>query len=270
MESAELGGESHFAAELKAHRAAKGWTQVELGREIGFSGSFVSDVERDERAPSSDFAQRCDKAFGLPQTFERIHAEIQRNAFPAFFAPIVPIEQEAERIHGWELGAVPGLLQTQRYARSVIQARSPRDDDEAIERMVSARMERQEILSRERPPLLWYVIHEGVLRHVVGDEETMAEQLDRLIKSASMPGIIIQVLPFTANDHAGVEGPIVLYDRPAKATVAYTECFAGGRLIEGQDEVADLTTVIGMIRAAALSPRDSIALMRTIRRERAD
>jgi transcriptional regulator with XRE-family HTH domain len=140
-EGAEVGGESHFAAELKAHRAAKGWTQVELGRQIGYSGSFVSDVERDERSPSLDFAQRCDEAFELPKTFERIHAEMQKTAFPPFFAPIVPSEREAERIHGWELGAVTGLLQTDRYARSVIQARSPGDDDESIERIVAARME---------------------------------------------------------------------------------------------------------------------------------
>ena len=127
--------------------------------------------------------------------------------------------------------------------------------------------EAEAILARENRPLLWYVLHEGTLRHLVGDREIMAEQLDKLIKSASMPSVVIQVLPFTAHDHAGVEGPIVLYESHGGPTVAYTECYGGGRLVEASDEVADLMTVVGMLRAAALPPRDSLAFMKQIRRD---
>jgi transcriptional regulator with XRE-family HTH domain len=267
MASADAGGSGSFAAELKAQRAARGWTQVELGKRIGYSGSFISDVERGDRSPSEDFGQRCDEAFGLPGTFVRLYEDLRRNAFPPFFAPVLPYEREADKIHGWCLGAVPGLLQTERYARSVIRARRPRDDEESIDRTATARMERQEILARPKPPMLWYVMHEGVLRHVVGDQQIMGEQVDKLIKAAEAPGIMIQVLPFTANDHAGIEGPIVIFERPGGPAVAYTECYDGGRLIEGQDEVADLTMVMGMLRAAALSPRDSLHLIRAIRRD---
>jgi transcriptional regulator with XRE-family HTH domain len=267
MASAEAGGASSFAAELRAQRTARGWTQVELGKRIGYSGSFVSDVERGERAPSEDFAQRCDEAFELPGTFARLYQDLQRNAYPPFFAPVLPYEREADRISGWSLGGVPGLLQTDRYARSVIRAGRPRDDEESIQRTVDARMERQEILVRPRPPMLWYVMHEGVLRHVVGDQEIMGEQVGKLIKAAETPGIVLQVLPFTANDHAGIEGPIVIFERSGGPPVAYTECQGGGRLIEGQDEVTDLTMVMGMLRAAALSPRESLHLMRAIRRD---
>jgi hypothetical protein len=122
-------------------------------------------------------------------------------------------------------------------------------------------------VARPRPPKLWYVIHEGVLQHVVGDQEIMGDQLDRLIKAAESPGIVIQVLPYSAHDHAGVEGLLYLYERMAKPPLAYSECFGGARLIEDQQEVSDLATVIGLLRAAALSPRDSVALMRAIRRE---
>jgi Domain of unknown function (DUF5753) len=95
----------------------------------------------------------------------------------------------------------------------------------------------------------------------------MAGQLDKLIKSASMPGVVVQVLPFTAHDHAGVEGPIVLYESHSGPTVGYTECYGGGRLVEASDDVADLMTVVGMLRAAALPPRDSLAFMKQIRRD---
>ena len=256
-----------FAAELKAQRGRLGWTQVQLGERIGYSGSFISDVERGARWASLDFAQRCDNEMGMPGTLERMHELTRREAYPSWFSPVIPVEAAAVRIHGWALGAVPGLLQTEGYARSVIQARRPEADEAAIERTVAARMERQAILARDNRPLLWYVLHEGSLRHVVGDREIMAGQLDKLIKSATMPGVVLQVLPFTAHDHAGVEGPIVLYESHSGPTVAYTECYGGGRLVEASDEVADLMTVVGMLRAAALPPRDSLAFMTEIRRD---
>jgi hypothetical protein len=159
------------------------------------------------------------------------------------------------------------LLQTARYARSIVRARRIRDGEESVQRTVDARMERQHILARPKPPLLWYVLHESVLRHVIGDQEIMGEQVGKLIKAAETPGIVIQVLPFTANNHAGIEGPISIFERPGGPAVAYTECYDGGRLIEGQDEVADLILVMGMLRAAALSPQESLHLMREIGRD---
>ena len=267
MSDAESSAADYFAAELKAQRAQRGWTQTETGEKIGYSGSYVSDIERGARLASLEIARACDRVFEMPGTFERWHEVAKRAAYPSFFAPVLRFEQEAARIHGWELGAVPGLLQTERYARSVIQARQPQASDTAIERTVTARLERQSILARESPPLLWYVLHEGLLRHQVGDREIMGEQLDKLIKAAGLPGIVLQVLPFTAHDHAGVEGPITIYERPSTPTVGYTESYAGGRIVEDGEEVADLSTVLAMLRAAALSPRDSLALMKQIRRE---
>jgi transcriptional regulator with XRE-family HTH domain len=268
-EPAESTSKKRFGAELKAHRTRHGWTQVELGERLGYSGSYLSDVERGDCGVTDDFARRCDgrEVFDLPGTFLRLYEDLQREAFPTWFAPIVPIQREAAKISGWEPSAVPGLLQTEQYARSLIRARRPQDGEEAVEGTVRARMERQGILSRPKPPMLWHVIHEGVARQVIGGPEVMGPQLDKLIKAAETPGIILQVLPFSAPDHAGTDGLLYLYERPALPVVAYTECIGGGRLIEDQQEVSDLTTVMGMLRAAALPPRDSAALMRTIRRD---
>lgn len=267
MEAAESGGKTRFGAELKAQRLARGWIQVELGKRLGYSGSLVSDIERGDRTASEDFARRCDEAFGLPGTFVRLWEDLQREAFPTWFAPIVPIERESVKISGWEPSAVPGLLQTEQYARSLIRARRPQDDEEAVETTVRARMERQGILSRPKLPLLWYVMHEGVLRHVVGGPEVMGPQLEKLIKAAETPAVVLQVLPFSATDHAGTDGLLHFYERLVLPVVGYTECIGGGRLIEDPQEVSDLTTVMGMLRAAALSRTDSVALMRTIRRD---
>jgi hypothetical protein len=113
--------------------------------------------------------------------------------------------------------------------------------------------------------MLWYVIDEGALRHVVGSPAVMGAQLDRLIEASDLPGIVIQVLPFTADNHAGCDGPITVFEFTDAPTVCYTECYSGGRIVEAREEVAGLMTVISMLRASALPPRESRELIRQIR-----
>jgi transcriptional regulator with XRE-family HTH domain len=166
-----------FAAQLRAWRERAGWTQVELGKKMGYSASLISGVETLDKPPTADFARACDLAFGTPGfaeetgtpgTFMTLYELVAREAYPAFFAPVVPFERQAVRIHGWELGAVPGLLQTEEYARALISISRPMDTDSDIDRLVTARLDRQTILARENPAVLWYVIDEAVLRRVVG------------------------------------------------------------------------------------------------------
>src|SRR5580658_6470035 len=168
-----------FASQLRAWRQRAGWTQVELGQKMGYSPSLISGVETLDKPPTAEFAAACDRTFGTPGfdaqtgtpgTFLTVYELVAREAYPAFFAPVVSFEREAARIHGWELGAVPGLLQTDHYARALIRVSRPMDAESDIDRLVAARMERQAILAREhpRPPLLWYVIDEGALRRMVG------------------------------------------------------------------------------------------------------
>jgi len=256
-----------FAAEVRAHRNAVGWSQVILGDKIGYSGSFVSDVERCERQPALDFATACDREFGLPGTFVRLHELIRHNAYPAWFSPVVPLERKAVRIHGWEPFVAPGLLQTEDYARELIRVSRPQDSQAKVEELVQARMERQAILTSDTPPLLWYVLDEGSLRRVVGTAEIMDAQLERLLTVASAGGVVIQVLSFVAGDQPGADGPICVYEFADAPTVCYTECYRGGRLVEDATEVADMITTVSMVRAAALAPRASLELMRRVRRE---
>ena len=255
-----------FASQLRSWRNQLGWTQVEAGDKLGYSASLISGIETMDKTPTADFAARCDEAFGAPGTFVTLQGLVAREAYPAFFAPVVPFEREAVRIHGWELGAVPGLLQTEAYAHALIRVSRTMDSDTAIDRLVAARVERQAILSRDHPPMLWYVIDEGVLRHVIGDRAVMGAQLDRVIEAADTAGIVIQVLPFTA-DHAGTDGPIAIYEFAEAPAVCYTECYSGGRIVEARAEVADLMTVMSLIRASALPPRESRELIRRIRSE---
>jgi transcriptional regulator with XRE-family HTH domain len=256
-----------FASQLRSWRQQLGWTQVETGTKLGYSASLISGIETMDKAPSSDFATRCDDTFQTPGTFSTLQELVAREAYPAFFAPVIPFEREAVRIHGWELGAVPGLLQTEAYARALISSGRPMGSADEIDRLVAARIERQEVIHGPRPPLLWYVLDESVIRHVVGGPAVMGIQLDRLLEAGAGAGVVLQVLPFGADNHAGADGSISLYEFADTPSICYTECHGGGRIVEGRAEVADLMTVISLIRASALSERGSRALMHRVRDE---
>ena len=256
-----------FASQLRSWRLQMSWTQVEMGGKLGYSASLVSGIETMDKAPTADFAARCDEVLNTPGTFATLQELVAREAHPAFFAPVIPFERDAVRIHGWALGVVPGLLQTEDYARGLIKSGRPKDSGDEIDRLVAARMARQDIVTSETAPLLWYVLDESILRHVVGGTAVMRRQLDKLLDAADSPGIVLQTLPFTADNHAGADGPITVYEFAASPSVCYTECYGGGRIVEGREEVADLMTMISLIRASALSARDSRDLMRRIRRE---
>lgn len=205
---------------------------------------------------------------GAPATFVSLHELVSREAWPSYFAPVIDFEIQAVRIHEWELRVIPGLLQTEDYARSVISAGSPRLGEAELERKVSARLDRQRIFERDKPPMYWTVLHEGVLRQVIGDQAIMAAQLDKLIEAGRSPDVVIQVLPFAASDHPGTDGPITVLDFPEARSVAYTECNGGGMIAESQEDVADLMTTLNMVRAASLPPRESMARTATAKRSR--
>ena len=259
-----------FAGQLRAWRQRLGWSQVELAEKLLCSDSLVSGVETLGKTPTLDFARRLDEAFGLPGTFVVLHELISREAWPSYFAPVIDFENRAVRIHEWELRVIPGLLQTERYARAVISAGKPRLGADALDRSVSARIERQRILARDDPPMLWVVLHEGTLRHLVGGRAVMAEQVGKLIAVAALPDVMVQVLPFTASDHPGTDGPVSVFDFADAASVAYTECKGGGMIVESPGQVAELMTTVNLIRAVALPPRESMNLLVQIRSEIGD
>lgn len=256
-----------FASQLRSWRLRMGWTQVEIGGKLGYSASLISGIETLDKAPTADFAARCDDVFSTPGTFAKLQELAAREAYPAFFAPVIPLEREAVRIHGWETGAVPVLLQTEDYARALLTSGRPKDGRGEIDRLVAARMARQAIAGGENGPLLWYVLDESVLRRFVGGPAVMRQQLDRLLDAADTPGIVIQALPFTADNQAGADGSISVYEFADSPSVCYTGCYGGGRIVEEREEVADLMTVINLVRASALSSRDSREPIRQIRHE---
>jgi transcriptional regulator with XRE-family HTH domain len=253
-----------FGAELRRHRVAAGLSQDDLGRAINFSGALVGRVEMAERMPSQDFAERCDEALHTGGFFGRFRDLVKREAFPSWFGPFVEYEEKASKICNWENRIVSGLLQTEDYARAVMRAGRPREALEVIERDVAIRMERQAVLARGSPPLLWCVLDEAVLRRPVGGAQTMREQLKRLIEAADSTSVVLQVMPFAVTEHPGADGSLTILEFASGPPVAYSEGWHNERLVESASDVADAVMVFDLIRAAALSRGASLDLMRSI------
>jgi transcriptional regulator with XRE-family HTH domain len=159
-----------FGAELRRRRTAAGLSQDQLGHAITYSAALVGRVEVGERMPSLDLARRCDDVLATGGLFAHLRQSMDSDmhAYPAWFREFVERERDAISIREFNALAIPGLLQTEGYARALFRAGRPADSDKEISQHVAARLERQRILDRAKPPILWAVVDEGVLRRPVG------------------------------------------------------------------------------------------------------
>ncbi len=251
-----------FSEELRRARAAAGLTPEQLAEKIAYSPSQVAHVESGSRAPSVDFARRADDALRTGGLLSRLQPLVRSEAYPAWFRAWVEIEREATSLRWFEPLLVPGLLQTEEYARAVLQAANPASDADEIGRLVSARMDRQSILTQEEPPLLWVIIDEGVLTRPVGGARVMREQIDHLLVAARRPRIMLQVVPVSAGAHPGLDGHFVVASFDGSPDVAYLNNALAGQIVERAADVSRVALLYDMLKAEALAPRASIDLVR--------
>lgn len=181
-------------------------------------------------------------------------------AIPEWFQFYVGLEAAASAQRRYESELVPGLLQTERYARAIMStAPVPEDDD--VERQIAVRMERQKRLTSDDPPNLWLVLNEAVIRRTVGGPEVMRDQLAHLTEMATRKNITLQVLPFTAGAHSAMHGAFCIIQFPAEVDqdVVYLEEQTGALYLEKPEDVHRYSLMFDYLRAHALSPKDSAA-----------
>ncbi|MFC6084997.1 helix-turn-helix domain-containing protein [Sphaerisporangium aureirubrum] len=248
-----------FARELRRAREAAGMSQAQLATAIvGYSPSFVAMVETARRVPKPDFAQRCDQLLSTGGILTRLAEDLVcRNMPPEWVGKWLSIEGDATSLLSYQPLVVPGLLQTEAYAREVI-ATSGREFD--VEEQVEARLERRGILSRANPPMLVAVMDEDVLRRPVGGPDVMREQVLYLLEMAERPRVLIQIVPFEAGAYAGLAGPFVIAKSDDK-DVVYVDSALSGDVVQRSDDVVTLRRLWEALRAEALPIRNSIDLM---------
>ncbi|MGW2699188.1 helix-turn-helix domain-containing protein [Streptomyces sp. NPDC001340] len=254
----------YYGYELRRCREAAGLTQRQLGEILNYTGSLVGQVETARKLPTPEFSERVDAALGTGGLFSRLVELVMRSQLPAWFQQVAELQARAAGIYSFEMGMVPGLLQTRAYARAVLGALDQTDLDDRT----AVRLDRQRIFEKEEPPVFWLVLFEAALNLEIDGPATMREQLAHLLSFEHNPLINVQVLPFKAGAHAGMTGSFDVYRYASDPAIVYTEGYGSGHPTANPDTVKDCSLRYDHLQAAALSLKDSAELIRRVMEDR--
>jgi transcriptional regulator with XRE-family HTH domain len=255
-----------FAGELRRARTALGLSQEALGQQINYSASLVAMVEQCRRMPRADFAERCDEVLQTNGLLGRIREVMLQEALLPWFREWVAIEQEATTLYSYQPLVVPGLLQTEGYARALLEGASRFTGDQ-LDRQVAARMERQKVFTRSQPPQFVAVLDEFVLRRAVGGARVMREQLRHLIEVGRRPLTHLHVVPSGAGAYAGLNGAFVIATSLEGDELAYLDNQLQGHIVARPADVLSLRQTWEAVRAEALPRRQSLDLIAKVAEE---
>jgi transcriptional regulator with XRE-family HTH domain len=233
-----------FGAMLRYYRERAGLTRTDLARQISKSVSLIQAIELGQRAATAEVTQDLERELSADGALTRLREEIGDGlgyqAYPSWFQDWLVSEREAKRLRWFEPLLVPGLLQTEDYARAIFRTRFGVTDDE-VEELVMARLKRQEILGRDNPPALWIIVDDSVLRRPVGGQYVMRDQINRLLDAARRPHVSIQVIPANVGAHRGLwAGGFAVADFENAPDVGYQETAAQGQLVDHHEDVETL------------------------------
>jgi transcriptional regulator with XRE-family HTH domain len=249
-------------AQVGTARRAAGLTQRELAERLMVDEETVASIEQGRRPLKPDLAEQLDE---LLQTRGLLAAGVDNlpeiDQFPMWAELYVQNEREAIALSWYDALVVPGLLQTEPYARALLSARVPAYDADELETKVAARVGRREILHRKVPPTVSFVVWEPALRMPTGGRDTHLDQLRFLREYSELPGLALQILPLDRTSHAGDAGPFILLETPDHQHLAYTESQRGSQWVSDPNEVSILARKYAMLRTQALNTEDSRSLL---------
>ncbi|MEU1630196.1 helix-turn-helix transcriptional regulator [Streptomyces sp. NPDC020096] len=255
-----------LGAKARKHRERLGWTQRDVGERLHFSHNRIAQVELGTDPPTWDMCVALDAVLGaggqLTELWDHMVRERVRDQFPDGVQKYVFLEAKATRIYRYSPQIVPGLLQTEAYARAALRKGLPRAPQEEIEEKVAARMGRQHLLRKAPPPTLWAVLDEAVIRRPVGGPHTMHDQLAHIVEAAQAPDVTVQVMPFNRGEYAIMGGSLTLLSFADGPDVAYLEGIGAGILAEQPDQVTEHSLTYDLTQTQALPPDDSLALIK--------
>ncbi|MEU1340365.1 DUF5753 domain-containing protein [Streptomyces sp. NPDC005827] len=253
-----------YGTELRRQRQVAGVSLDRLSDIVNYSKTQLHGVETTERLPLPPLSAKLDAAFGTGGLFEGLWNIIQRERYPDRYRRFMELADQATDIHEYAGHLVPGLLQTPAYARALLRVGDPEASGEEIERKVELRMGRQGRLREGEGPRLWALLEEGVLRRPVGGPATMREQLRALLSFVASPRIEVQVIPYAHGEHALLDSTLTLLTLPNTTSIAYLESNYSGQLIEDSTEAMKRRRAYDLLRANALSPRESAAMIEAV------
>jgi transcriptional regulator with XRE-family HTH domain len=264
-----------LAAELRRLRSAVDMSREQASEQTGINNATLYRIETARARPQMRTLATLLSLYGVDQEQRDYLTALCRDAgkqgwlrpyhsdLPEEYTAYISFEDEAQSVRNYESLFIPGLLQTEAYARAVIRGVLPMASQQEVEDRVQARMERQQVLTRANPLKLWAILDEAALHRVVGGRKTMQDQLRRLVEAIDQPHVTLQVIPFSQGAHAGMPGSFVLMDfvDPMDTDLIYIDSMAGDLFLESDADISRYSMIFDTLRAVALSPDDSTALI---------
>ncbi|MET7643769.1 helix-turn-helix transcriptional regulator [Streptomyces sp. NPDC005426] len=247
---------------LLAHlRKRAGLTQQALGAAIGYSLEQVASVEQGRRPAKAAFTEAAERALNAGGVLQVLQAEVDRAKLPRFFRNFAAVEAEVLSRFSYDPLLVPGLLQTEAYARAVFAGHCPPFSEEIVDQHTEARLGRQRLLTREPMAELSFIIGEEALRNPVGGREVARGQWKRLLELGRLRNVEVQVMPTGVGFHVGLDGPFVLLGTKDFRRLGYIESQEVGCIISEPADVSGFDSRYGKLRSQALNGQESARLL---------
>lgn len=262
--------EAAYGARLRSLREARGWTQEDLAARAEYSSVHVSAVENGRKPPTLRFSRSADRAFGIEgeDTFERQFREIRHGSLLEGFPEFVDHEGRAAEIRLYEVGVIPGLLQTPDYAAVLAESALKRGaiTAEQAQERVALVAERQAALVRTSPPHVFVVLDESCIRRPIGEPAVMDAQLARLAEFAELPSTVVQLAPFTMGARRPFDLPVTVLTMADRSLMSYAESAQRGHLERDGKFVLPVLTAYHQLQAEACSQAESVAMVNQLRK----
>jgi transcriptional regulator with XRE-family HTH domain len=249
--------------ELKRRRVAANMTQAALGQRTFCSDSQISNIEQGKATPGEKFLSLVDDALETGGFFRNLWEEVVKDyASPVWLREWLEYEREALALRGYEPAFVPGLMQTEAYARALFMMGGVSPSQ--LEDKVSERMSRQTILDRESPPEMFLVLDEMVLRRVCGSPDVMRVQTEHLLTLMERPNVHLGVMPVEYGLYPGLQGGFVIADLPSGGRAGYIDNQLDAEIVEKQIDVARLSLRWDGLTSEALPSRQTLDVLREV------
>jgi transcriptional regulator with XRE-family HTH domain len=269
-----------LAAELRRLRAEAGLTREDVAGRTGVNEATLYRIETAKARPQGRTLTALLDLYAVPDELRAELGALARQSgeqnwlqsfpseLPEPYPMYISFEGEARSLLNYESLFIPGLLQTEDYARAALSRGSPTASRDEIQRLVEARMSRQAVLTRDPALRLWAIVDEAAFHRLVGGEGVMKSQLEHLAEAAELPQVTLQAVPYDVGAHPGMAGAFVIlqFDDPGASDVVYVESGSGDLFMESETDVTRYIVIFEHLRALALPPDASVSLIMNLAR----
>ncbi|MGW1076439.1 helix-turn-helix domain-containing protein [Streptomyces sp. NPDC002537] len=253
--------------QMKLWRTEAGVSREQLAEEAGYVSETIKSMEQGRRKPTLHVLEIADEMCGARGKLKAAYVYLLPDKAPSRAHAFLNAEAEAVVLHSYQTLLIPGLLQTEEYARALMGNQCPILDEETIEKWVQARVQRQNMLAEKPTAMYTFVIYAAALRTGVGGPGAMKRQLRHLLELSELPNVFIHVLPEDRGAHGWLNGPMVILENVEHERYVYTESQEVSTLISDLDKISSFSMRYGMLQAQALNAEESAEFIRKLAEE---